>query len=81
MLVSLTLGPKPFDIRMDWEDYHDHSTLNEFIGDAFFHMEISLSISDLIVSTFRPHICYFFSTQIFFHTNLEQNGINFDKTP
>ena len=50
MLVSLTLGPKPFDIRMDWEDYHDHSTLNEFIGDAFFHMEISLIISDLIVS-------------------------------
>ena len=41
MLESLTLGPKPFDIRMDWEDYHDHSTLNEFIGDAFLHMEIS----------------------------------------
>ena len=44
-------GPKTFDIRMDWEDYHDHSTLNEFIGDAFLHMEISLIISDLIVST------------------------------
>ena len=29
----------------------------------------------------RPHICNFFSTQIFLHTNLEQNGINFDKTP
>ena len=41
MLESLSLSPKPFDIRMDWEDYHDHSTLNEFIGDAFLHMEIS----------------------------------------
>ena len=41
MLESLTLGPKHFDIRMDWEDYHDHSTLNEFIGDAFLQIEIS----------------------------------------
>ena len=43
-------GLKSFDIRMDWEDYHDHSTLNEFIGDAFLHMEISYIIPDLIVS-------------------------------
>ena len=29
----------------------------------------------------RPYICHVFSTQIFLHTNLEQNGINVDKTP
>ena len=47
---------------------------------------LTLAVASGALSRSKPHICHFFSTeifstQIFLHTNLEKNGINFDKTP
>ena len=35
------------NFRMDWEDYHDHTTLNEFIGDYFDHERINLTYANV----------------------------------